>query len=301
MDISTSRDRPCSYNSTDISSGICDKPEESIHFPSSVHFSPEHLIERLQKLKPSNNFQLGKLRHPRMPSAPPTPLDENCYEIGPPYPYWLMNLIYSVNYMESELGSERAAQRRDEMFDRWDAVYSGMEPELTPLPDLHVLRDMGRSPDGTLFPWYLVKGLITLRQYANNQGDKLYDDEYDIAAAKREETINRWREKNPDSVLAHDLLSVYRTWPQDLMDELDEIDREAVRCGRRKYAALLREAGEKMQTLVSFWEDCGLITGRRSPPLCWWQDPLSPKSIPLFVSSKPTFRFPDRNKSRNRI
>ncbi len=57
------------------------------------------------------------------------------------------------------------------------------------------------------------------------------------------------------------------------MDELDEIDREAIRCGRRKYVALLREAEKKMQTLVAFWTDCGLVTGQRTPPSSWWQDP----------------------------
>lgn len=35
------------------------------------------------------------------------------------------------------------------------------------------------------------------------------------------------------------------------MDDLDEIDREAIRRGRRKYVALLREIEKKMQTLVT--------------------------------------------------
>ncbi|KAF2184523.1 hypothetical protein K469DRAFT_780819 [Zopfia rhizophila CBS 207.26] len=132
---------------------------------------------------------------------------------------------------------------------------------------------MGRSPGGTLFPWYLVKGLMALRKHANENGSKLYDEEYDKAKEKREEAISRWMEKNPDSMLADDPLSIYRTWSPDLMDELDEIDREAIRCGRRKYVALLRETEKKMQTLLAFWRDCGLVTGQRTPPSSRWHDP----------------------------
>lgn len=61
-----------------------------------------------------------------------------------------------------------AAQLCQDIKDQWDTVESSAER--TPLPELHLLRDMGRSPGGTLFPWYLVKGLMTLRGDANNQG-----------------------------------------------------------------------------------------------------------------------------------
>lgn len=57
------------------------------------------------------------------------------------------------------------------------------------------------------------------------------------------------------------------------MDKLDEIDREAIRRGKRKYVALLREVEKKMQALATFRRDCGLVTGQRSPPSSWWQDP----------------------------
>lgn len=114
---------------------------------------------------------------------------------------------------------------------------------------------------------------MTLRHHADTQGNKLYDEEYDSATVKREKAINRWKERNPDSMLQDDPLSIYRTWPADLVDDLDEIDREAIRCGRRKYVALLREAVEKMQALVAFWKNCGLVTGQRTPPSSWWQDP----------------------------
>ena len=127
---------------------------------------------------------------------------------------------------------------------------------------------MGRSPGGTLFPWYLVKGLITLRNHANDQGTRLYNGEQNNAMVKREEAICNWEERNPGLTLPYDLPSIYKTWPTDLMDILDEIERDAIRYGRRKYVALLRETEESMQALVAFWRDCGLITGKRTPPSC---------------------------------
>jgi hypothetical protein len=81
--------------------------------------------------------------------------------------------------------------------------------------------------------------------------------------------IDRWREINPDTILADDPVSLYRTWPADLMDELDEIDREAIRCGWRRYMALLTETEEKMQELITFfWRDCA----QRTPP-SYYPDP----------------------------
>ena len=63
--------------------------------------------------------------------------------------------------------------------------------KLTPLPDLHLSRDMGRSPSETLFPWYLVKELLSLRNHANDQENILHDEGNDSATVKREEAINR--------------------------------------------------------------------------------------------------------------
>lgn len=233
-------------------------------------------------MKPSDNFELRKFRHPRMEWKNPTPLEEEGLEIEPNWPTWLYDQLYAVSAMETQSGRKSAAryheqirksavQHRQEIKDRWDAFESGVE--LTPLPDLHLLRDMGRSPGGTLFPWYLVKGLMALREDANNRGEKSYREEYNRAKEKREKAINQWRVRNSDSILADDPLSIYRTWPADLMAELDEIDGEAIRCGKKKYVAILRVAEPKMQALVAFWTECGLVTGQRTTPSCWWQDP----------------------------
>ena len=57
------------------------------------------------------------------------------------------------------------------------------------------------------------------------------------------------------------------------MDELDSLDREAIRCGNERYMADLRETEKKTQALTTFWRDCGLVTGERTPPLPQWPDP----------------------------
>jgi len=235
------------------------------------YIEPEDLIARLRRLKPSDNFELRKFPHPPMSWKSPTPLEEGGIESWPPWPWWLFDQLHALNPMERRLGRQLIDQHRREIQDRWAEVESCVE--LTPLSDLHLLRDMGRSPGGTLFPWYLVKGLITLRHHTDHQGNNLYHEEYDSAEVKRGEAINSWKERNPDSILAVDPLSIYRTWPADLMDDLDELDREAIRRGRRKYVALLREVEKKMQALVIFWKNCGLVTGQRTPPSYWWQDP----------------------------
>ncbi|KAI9729379.1 MAG: hypothetical protein M1834_006903 [Cirrosporium novae-zelandiae] len=235
------------------------------------YIDPEKLTARLRELKPSDNFELRKFRHPPMSWKSLTPLREKGFERFPPDPDWLIMQLTDVNCMRRRLGNRLTDKYQREIRDRWNAVESGAE--LEPSPDLHLLRDMGHSPGGTLFPWYLVKGLMALHDHAYDEGCELYDEEYDSATVKREEAIIRWRKRNPDSILADDPVSIYGTWPADLMDELDEIDREAIRCGRRKYVALLRETGEKMQALVAFWRDCGLVTGHRTPPSPWWQDP----------------------------
>ena len=235
------------------------------------YIEPEDLIARLSLLKPPHNFELRKFRHPPMSWKSPTPLEEEGFERLPPDPDWLLEQLYAVTHMEKRLGRQLTGQYRREIKDRWALVKSGAE--MTPLPDLPLLKDMGRSAGGTLFPWYLVKGLMTLRNHANDQGTGVYEEEYDIAVVKRDEGIRRWKDGNPDSMLADDPLSIYRTWPANLVDDLNEIDREAIRHGRRKYVALLRKAEEKMQALVAFWRNCGLITGQRTPPSSWWQDP----------------------------
>ena len=57
------------------------------------------------------------------------------------------------------------------------------------------------------------------------------------------------------------------------MAQLDLIDQEAIREERRLYMADLEATGRKMEELVAFWQNCGLVTGTRIPPSPHWPDP----------------------------
>lgn len=251
------------------------------------YIEPEDLIERLRKLKSSDNFELREFDHPRMGWKSPTPLQEKGFEMGPNWPPWVMDQLYAITDMEMQLEPQGAAQHRQEVRDRWAAFESGVE--LTSFPDLHLLRDMGCSPGGTLFPWDLVKGLMTLRERADEIASKSFDEEHHIAMARREEAINCWRERYPEPILTDDPLSIYRTWPVDLTDVLDEIDREMIRCGREKYVTILRNTESKMQALVAFWRSCGLVNGQRIPPSLWWQEKLRMIETSRWMSTSPQF------------
>ena len=86
------------------------------------------------------------------------------------------------------------------------------------------------------------------------------------ADEKRKAAVLDWEEIHPDIKLNHDLTCMYKTWPSDLMDELDEIDRQTAWSQRRIYIDRLVKAEKQMQELVNFWKDCKLITGQRTPP-----------------------------------
>ena len=64
-----------------------------------------------------------------------------------------------------------------------------------PTPDLHLLKDMGHSPGGTLFPWHPVKGFMALRE--DKKWKEHYGEEYEKAEFKKEEAIDRWKKRNP--------------------------------------------------------------------------------------------------------
>ena len=213
------------------------------------YFKLKDLIERLYKLKPTNNFELRKHRYPHM-EWEKLPLNGKAYTISAPEPDWLLHHRGGVFNSQKRLSNCLTECIIHEINERWDEVTRDIGQ--TPTPDLHLLRDMANSPGGTLFPWYLVKGLEAVQKEADDKGEEYYEEDYKIAEVKKEEAINRWRERNPDTILADDPVFLYRIWPADLMDELDEIDREAIQCGRRRYIALLREVEKEMQELVAF-------------------------------------------------
>ncbi|KAL8969815.1 MAG: hypothetical protein Q9197_004144 [Variospora fuerteventurae] len=238
------------------------------------HLDPEELIRRLSELKPAENFTLRKYRH-RLMGWKKSPIPESPGTESPPRPDWFLDQLFWLGQQLRKRGTytdldKLILKHLDEAKDYWRKI---RDIELSPLPDLHLLKHIGKSPSGTLFPRYLVIGLHKLLDRANNRGLKFYDEEYEKAKTKRTEIIQRWQDDNPDSILAHDPVSIYRTWPQDLMAQLNAVDQEAMRCGSRRYAADLRETESKMQNLVSFWRDCRLITGIRTPPSPQWPDP----------------------------
>ena len=151
-----------------------------------------------------------------------------------------------------------------ELGERWEKI--DLSIHRTPLPDLHLLNNMGSSPNGTLYPRYLVEGLYALRKRADDKAVETFYENDIESTRKRKAYISDWQKQHQDVKLSHHPIHIFRTWPSDLMDELDEIDRETARCGRSSYISFLEEAEKQMQELLKFWRECGLITGQRTPP-----------------------------------
>ncbi len=233
------------------------------------YIEPEELISQLLELNSSDNFTLRKYRHPSMKWGK-SRIHEKSKVLTPPASEWFLAQLSHIGDMRRQWGRRSAERYEQEARERWCQVCN---IELAPLPDLHLLKDMGRSPSGTLFSRYLVKGLHELRWRANGRGECHYNEEYERAKFRRREVIHRWQDDNPASVLADDSISIYRTWPSALMVQLDALDRETMRRGSERYMADLVEVEKKMQALVAFWKDCGLVTGQRTPPSPELPDP----------------------------
>ena len=228
----------------------------------SGYIEPKDLIKRLRQLKPSDNFELREYEHPYMGwKKSPFAYKETPFDFLEDPPHWLLDQTYKAFRV---LGDSQGRLFADSLEERWHKLELSIDR--TPLPDLHLLKNMGSSPHGTLYPRDFVNGLYTLCDRAHEKVEIIYDENATKADEKREATILSWKERHPDVELSYHPVSIFRTWPSDLMDELDEIDREMVRCGRSSYIALLEEAEKQMQELLKFWKECGLITGKRTPP-----------------------------------
>lgn len=233
------------------------------------YIEPEDLIGRLNELKPSENFTLHKYPHRQM-EWDKSPVSKTPGIIKPTEPEWFFYQIYGVLRFERQLGFKVTERIRQEMQSYWDKV---CDIDLTPIPRLKLLEHISHSASGTVFPRYLVKGLYKLWKSVNDRGNEYYDQEYEKAKDERSKVTQHWQAQNPDCALADHPLSIYRTWPSELMARLDTVDQEAMRCGSRRYVADLIETEKKMQKLVLFWNECGLITGTRTPPSPPWPDP----------------------------
>ena len=220
-------------------------------------------------MKPSHNYTLRKYRSPQIlwdkSPIPETPRIEDI-----PEPDWFGWQEHGIRGLKKRLGDSLTKTYLDEARKYWERV---CDIELTRVPDIYLLTHINHSPSGTLFPRYLVKALWELLDSTHKRGLRYHYDKEDRAKRMREETIRQWQEEHSGEILADDALSIYRTWPAELMARLDEVDREAIREGRKLYMADLAKTGQKMQELVAFWRNCGLITGTRTPPSPQWPDP----------------------------
>ena len=123
------------------------------------YIEPVDLIERLRKWKPSDNFELRKYRHPEM-SFEKSPIHgELAFNFCPHSPQWRADHHWEL----SQLIRSRISNGQRKIFEqaeregrkRWAKIKSDVELDLATVPDLDLLRSMGQSPGGTLFPRYL--------------------------------------------------------------------------------------------------------------------------------------------------
>ena len=135
---------------------------------------------------------------------------------------WFFDQANVILGLKKRLGEDQTEIYHNEARKYWDKV---CDIELTPVPDIPLLTHINHSPSGTLFPRYLVKALRELLDPAHQRGLEYYYSTQDQAERRREETVRQWREEHPDETLADDAISMYhRTWPAQLMAQLDSID-----------------------------------------------------------------------------
>ncbi|MCJ1345445.1 hypothetical protein MMC31_003652 [Peltigera leucophlebia] len=142
----------------------------------------------------------------------------------------------------------------------WDKSTTPVTPEAVWPPEAD-WEHISHSALGTVFPRYLVKVLYELRKHANNRGEKFYDERYEKVKTKQSEVIQRWEDEHPDSVLADDPLSIYRTWPAILMAQ------QKVRRGSRRYIADLLKMETKKEAVLKTDSDPYISEMPLSSPL----------------------------------
>lgn len=227
------------------------------------YIEPKDLIGRLRQLKPSENFELHEYQHPYMLWAKTPYRNGRTYENPEYIPDWLLRETMRVYDIVRPRHRDRCQHLYRLLSERWEKIELSID--LTPLPDLQLLKNMGSSPNGTLYPRYLVEGLCALRERAEEKASHLSGDNSEKSSIKRAATISDWKNQHPDVKLNHHPESIFRTWPSDLMDKLDEIDRETARFERSSYIDFLEGAEKEMQELLKFWRECGVLTGQRTP------------------------------------
>lgn len=132
---------------------------------------PADLIKRLQQLKPSENFEFREYRHPHMSWIKP-PLyrsDEYPPDLKEDPPIWRHEIWFRLDNL---LGYRRAEPFFAWFKEHWEKIELSLNR--TPLPDLHLLKNDGSSPNGTIYPRYLVQGLHSLRESVEDKVQYIY-------------------------------------------------------------------------------------------------------------------------------
>lgn len=231
----------------------------------SGYIEPKDLIERLRQLKPSDNFELREHHHPYMSWTKSLLCEkEKPFRAVTKMPDWVGREVFRAIKIIGFRRGPLLEETMRSLTERWQKI--DLSIHRTPLPDRHLVNNIGSSPNGTLYPRYLVDGLYALRQRANDKALDLFTENNEKSTRRREAYISDWQEQHQDVKLNHHPIHIFKTWPSDLMDELDEIDRETAKCGRSSYIGFLEEAEKQMQEILNFWKECGLITGQRTPP-----------------------------------
>lgn len=129
-----------------------EKASVKASFLKSGYIEPKDLIERLRKLKPSENFELREYDHPYMTWAKsPYGYKENPWEVIEEPPLWILR----AGIEASKILGDRRAEKCDRLLqERWDKIL--LSVKRAPVPDLHLLKNAGSSPNGTLCPRYMV-------------------------------------------------------------------------------------------------------------------------------------------------
>ena len=73
------------------------------------------------------------------------------------------------------------------------------------------------TPNGTVYPRYLVQGLHSLRESVEEKVQSIYHKKVTEVDEKRKVAVFDWEERHPDIKLNHDLTCMYRTWPFPLL------------------------------------------------------------------------------------
>lgn len=142
-------------------------------FLQAGYIEPKDRIERLQQLKPSENFELHEHQHPYM-SWTKSPLcrkERPCDNLDF-FPDWLPRQITRAFEIVGRRHMARFEHLCRLLRERWKKI--GLGIDRTSLPDLHILKNMGSSPNGTLYPRYLVEGLYALRERAEMKASKFF-------------------------------------------------------------------------------------------------------------------------------